>query len=336
VRHCRRLPSLLSVPQDDKLKGRIARGEDPQAERVQTRCEATWGELFAYWLDYARRHKKTWQEDQRLYGKFLRPLATRQLSSISCRDLETLHAKIGERSGPYQANRVLEIVRAAFGKADRIGWRGENPAAGVAKFPERSRDRHLQAHELRPLFEALAAEPPLFRDFFTLALLTGARRSNLEAMRWEDLNLAVGVWRIPETKSGDPVLVPLIPAAVNILRRRQNEADSSPWVFATRSKHEHLVEPKTAWKRVCERAGLTDLRIHDLRRTLGSWQAALGASLPIIGKSLGHRDGSPATAIYARLTMDPVRDSVEKAGAAMLEAGGQLTEASGGQADEKN
>ena len=297
--------------QADKLKGRIAQGEDPQADRVQARGEATWGDLFAYWLDYARRHKKTAAEDQRLYNKFLEPLAGRQLSTISRRDVELLHAKVGERSGPYQANRVLEIIRAAFAKADRIGWRGDNSAAGVPKFPERSRDRHVEAHELRPLFEALTAEPPLTRDFFTLALLTGARRSNLQGMEWADINLDAGIWRIPHSKSGQAVLVPLIPLAVEILRNRREAAGDSPWVFATHSKVGHLVEPKTAWKRVCERAGLADLRVHDLRRTLGSWQAALGSSLPIIGKSLGHRDGSPATAVYARLTLVLRQSSID-------------------------
>ena len=66
---------------------------------------------------------------------------------------------------------------------------------------------------------------------------------------------------------------------------------------------------------------MTDLRIHDLRRTLGSWQAKTGASMAIIGKSLNHKTHQ-ATAIYARLDLDPVRQSVNTATAAMMEAGG--------------
>jgi len=76
---------------------------------------------------------------------------------------------------------------------------------------------------------------------------------------------------------------------------------------------------------------MTDLRIHDLRRTLGSWQAKTGASLTIIGKSLNHKTHQ-ATAIYARLDLDPVRQSVNTATAAMLEAAG-LKEAGGRAAD---
>jgi integrase len=80
-----------------------------------------------------------------------------------------------------------------------------------------------------------------------------------------------------------------------------------------------LVEPKKAWKRVLKAADIEDARIHDLRRTFGSWQAKTGASLPVIGKSLNHKNPS-TTSIYARLDLDPVRTSIDKAVAAMLEA----------------
>ena len=117
--------------------------------------------------------------------------------------------------------------------------------------------------------------------------------------------------RIPETKSGEPVTLALPPAAMTILQTRKVDS-SSEWVFPGKGATEHLMEPKTAWKRIIARAGIKDLRIHDLRRTLGSWQAAAGSSLPIIGKSLGHKSLG-ATQIYARLNLDPVRASVNKA-----------------------
>jgi len=86
---------------------------------------------------------------------------------------------------------------------------------------------------------------------------------------------------------------------------------------------DHIKRQGPAWARLLKRAGLADLRLHDLRRSLGSWQAIGGSSLSVIGKSLGHTSLS-ATAIYARLSFDPVRESVEKATAAMLEAGKAL------------
>lgn len=129
------------------------------------------------------------------------------------------------------------------------------------------------------------------------------------------------MWTIPaaKAKAGEVIRIPLSSVALQILENRKLTS-ASEWVFPGRGKSGHLEEPKTAWKRILKRAELTDLRLHDLRRTLGSWQAATGASLPIIGKSLGHKSLA-ATQIYARLDLDPVRAAVNKATSAMLVAG---------------
>ncbi len=158
------------------------------------------------------------------------------------------------------------------------------------------------------------------RDYFILSLLTGARRSNVLAMKWEQINLEQGEWRIPETKNGTPQIITLSEEALVLLQNRKATADGE-YVFPGTGSSGHLMEPKKGWERILTRAGITDLRIHDLRRTLGSWQAKTGASLSIIGKSLNHKSPT-TTAIYARLDLDPVRESVEKATNAMLVAAG--------------
>jgi integrase len=140
-------------------------------------------------------------------------------------------------------------------------------------------------------------------------------------MRWADIDLEEAVWRIAKTKNGEAMTVPLTPEAVLILKeRKQQKIVNAVWVFPGSGETGHLVEPKRAWANLVETAGLTGLRIHDLRRTLGSWQARQGSSLTIIGKSLGHKSQT-ATAIYSRLDLDPVRESVESATAAIVEAG---------------
>ncbi len=108
---------------------------------------------------------------------------------------------------------------------------------------------------------------------------------------------------------------------MQILEQRKQLKDSN-FVFTGTGKTGHLVEPKKGWIRIKERAGIKDLRLHDLRRSLGSWQATTGASLPIIGKTLAHKNVN-TTAIYARLNNDPVRESMEKATNAMMNAGKQ-------------
>ncbi len=322
------------------LAGEVAAGKNPQTVRQKERDQPTIGELFEYWLAHAQAHKRTWREDLRLYNAYLKEWDSRRLADITRRRVELWHSRIGEKKkrtdgrrgrmlgGPYVANRVLGLLRAAYEKADRIGYKGENPAVGVTKFPEEQRDRFLSGDDLKRFFESLAQEPALYQDFFSLSLLTGARRGNVQAMRWEDVNFPSGLWRIPGdfSKNGQAILIPLIPAVIEVLNRRLSEADPAvSWVFPSRKQPtNHLTEPRASWKRICTRAGLDDVRPHDLRRTLGSWQAAHGASMVVIGKSLGHRPGSPATAVYARLEMDPVRESVERAAQKMQEAAGLL------------
>jgi integrase len=204
-------------------------------------------------------------------------------------------------------------------------FNGQNPATRIQKNPAPSRDRFLQADELTPFFKALSESPnETMRDFFLMALLTGARRANVSAMRWADVDLVAGVWRIAKTKNGTPQTVTLSPEAVAVLHARKD--GGGVFVFPGDGVTGHIVEPKKAWATLLKTAGIENLRIHDLRRTLGSWQARTGASLPIIGKSLNHKTHQ-ATAIYARLDLDPVRQSVNTATAAMMEAGGMKEKA---------
>ncbi len=309
-----------------EMLGEVAKGRDPAAERRARRTVPTLAELWIHWEQYAADHKKpsSQAEDKRQYDKFLAKWSARRLSDISNADVAKLHRTIGEASGRYQANRVLALIKAMFNQArtPAFGWKGENPATGVRKFKEQSRERWLDGDELRAFFTALEAEPnEVFRDFFMLAILTGARRSNLQEMAWVDVRLDIGVWRIPETKGGIPVLVPLPPPAISVLERRSKTCGKSLWVFPSHGKHGHITEPKTAWRRICDAAGLQDIRLHDLRRCVGSWMANSGSSLQVIGALLGHKNES-TTKIYSKLTLDPVREGLATATEKMLAAGG--------------
>ena len=319
---------------------------------------------------YSKQHKRSWRFDEREINKFLPHWFNRKISTITPLEVQKLHISIGKENGLYQANRLLERVRSMYNKAIEWGWKGNNPAIGIRKFKEKSRDRFLQPHEMPYFFAALEAESnTTARDYIMLSLLTGARKSNVLSMRWEEINLEQAQWRIPETKNGEPMIVALSLQAVSLLEARRNIAKGE-WVFPSEaSKKGYLQEPKKAWQRLLRRAetyqlvdllakaeqwgerrtekaksdaeidpvtllqtyrnmaadleldtanlGFPDIRIHDLRRSLGSWQAVTGASGYIIGKSLGHKS-QQATAIYARLNLDPVRASVELATEAMM------------------
>ena len=303
------------------VNAEIADGKNPNDARRALREEMTLRELHDKFInDYARLHKKSYQADQKLFNLHLSCWEDRKLSRITNQDIRQLHQRLGSENGRIVANRVYALIHTMFNKAIEWNLCQGNPASGIKKFKETSRERFLEADEIPAFFQALQLEQNhTIRDYFFISLFVGARRSNILAMQWDEINFTTKVWRIPDTKSGEAVSVPLSEAAMDILLKRREKHDS-PYVFPSKtSTTGHLVEPKKGWARVLKRAGIKKLRIHDLRRSLGSWQAATGASLPIIGKSLGHKS-IQATQIYARLNIDPVRQSIETATAAIFEA----------------
>jgi integrase len=302
----------------------IARGDNPNAVRRAKNAEWSLAELFGEYLEkHAKPHKRSWREDEAQFRRYLPTWHERKLSSLSKVEIQTLHVEIGEKHGYYAANRLLALLQTLFNKAAEWGWSQPNPALGIKKFREKARERFIRADELPRFFAAVAAESNhSLRDYVLLSLLTGARKSNVLAMRWEEINFSAATWRIPQTKNGSAQTVPLVPLALNILQNRRTLCQGSDFVFPGSGQHGHLVEPKKGWQRILQRAQIENLRLHDLRRSLGSWQAATGANLSVIGKTLNHKD-MKSTGIYARLDLDPVRAAMDTAVTAILAAAGQ-------------
>lgn len=311
--------------QADIINAAIANGENPNDIKRADRAELTLQGLFDEYLErHSKIFNKSWRDNEANYNNHLKKWKNRKLSKISNREVQELHRKIGETSGHTMANRVISLLRIMFNKAELWDYfDGKNPTLGIRRYKEKSRARFLQEDEIPKLFQSLAEEPnETIRDYILISLLTGARKSNVLAMRWADItideNNTEGRWLIPETKNGEPHTVPLVKQAVEILNQRKTYAINE-FVFYGDGKTGHLVSPNKCWKGILERAGLTDLRIHDLRRSMGSWQAEAGASLVIIGKSLGHKNLN-TTAIYAQVGLDPVRESMTTATNAMYQA----------------
>jgi hypothetical protein len=137
-------------------------------------------------------------------------------------------------------------------------------------------------------------------------------------MRWDDVSLTRAEWRIPQTKAGRPHLLPL-PNPLVACSETWRRVDGIPYVFPGQNGVGHLQNIKRAWDCIRLKAGIQDVRFYDLRRTVGSWLAGSGESLHLIGKVLNHSDVS-TTAIYARLSLDPVRQALERNASRMLEA----------------
>jgi integrase len=301
-----------------KIKGAIARGEDPGLKRRQDRELLTFGQVARIYLErHATLHKKSAHRDAQTIKLCLTKWGTRKLSDISRNDVIRLHQALGAERGRYAANRTVALLRTIFNLSVDWGYlNGTNPAERLKLFREEKRDRFLSPDELSRVNKSLSEESnPYWHAYFQLSLFLGARRTELLEARWAIIDLERATWRIPNTKSGTPHLLPLPWAAVEILRQLPSRG-TSEWVFPGDGISGHLIEPAKVWQRIRVRAGLRDVRIHDLRRTLGSWLASEGYSLPLIGRTLNHQNAA-TTQIYARLQLDPVREALERNAALM-------------------
>lgn len=317
-----------------ELVSSLERGEDPTLARRQIRGAMSVKEAFPLFIEQKRnlrgkpladRTKSDYGNDFRLYWG---DIAEKKMPAVTTEEVERIYRKQGIQT-PRSANRSLAMLASFFEWALESRLVPHNPVRQVKKrFAENERERFLSGEELGRFFAALDSINPDARDFFLLSLLTGARRANVQEMKWQEIDFSVSEWHIARTKNGTSQVVALSPEAVAVLSQRrrsvvkyeENAADS-PFVFPGRGNTGHLVEPKKAWAKLLSVAQLQDVRLHDLRRTLGSWQTKSGSSLSIIGKSLNHKS-IQSTKVYARLDIDPVRSSVERATKAMFDSAG--------------
>ena len=218
---------------------------------------------------------------------------------------------------PSAANTAVKTLSHMYRLA--AGWgmvpEGCNPCRLVARFPERKRERFLTDSEFtrlgRVLDEAVTqgSATPTSVAVIRLLSLTGCRKNEILTLRWEDVDLDAREIHLADAKTG-PRTVQLSPMAVGILEEMPRRADSS-WVFPGRDPERHLITVNHLWLDVRARAGLEDVRLHDLRHSFASRALALGETLPVIGKLLGHSD-IETTARYAHLARDSLHEAAER------------------------
>ncbi len=297
-----------------KLARQVDTGIDPFEARNRIKEEPSFSEFAQTYLErHARPHKQSAIQDERMLRNYFPSVTGKKLSRITRQDIATLHLSIGENHGHYIANRCLALVRKMFNLALEWGTLPEshgNPATRIKAYREEKRDRFMSPREIERFFEAVREEAdPVWRAFFLLLVFTGVRKSELLSAQWSDFDLEEQMWRIPTTKSGRPHVLPLTAPVLHILSQLPSQGKSA-WLFPSFGRTGHREEPKRPWNQIRGKAGIKDVRIHDLRRTLGSWMAIQGFSLNLIGRVLNHSQGS-TTAIYARLLTDPQREALE-------------------------
>lgn len=292
-----------------EFRARLDRGERPADDRATRRSEPTLGEL---WKEYVARHQKAERsaaEDRRRWARHLKVLEHRQASTVTKKELARLLHKIAA-DAPFEANRTLALIRHLYRWAIDVELIScENPAVGLRPEPEAPRERAISAAEMKKLLKAISAEPdPLWQGFFLLLLLTGCRRGELLGARWTWVH--GDVIEIPRkaTKQKRPHLVVLSGYARQVLEQLPSRGTST-YLFPGESGGPR-VEPKRVWASILERAGLTDLRIHDLRHAVGSSLGSAGENAFLIRGALGHSQLS-TTQRYVQHEVEATRRAME-------------------------
>ena len=297
---------------------RIKAGEEPVPEPMAVKLAEgpTIAEIAERYLEehVAVRCKPKTAETYRLViGKHILPaLGKRPALAVGHKEVTELHHALSAR--PVTANRTVEFLSRIYNAAEDQGRipEGSNPCRLVAKYCERRRERFLTDEEFRRLGRVLAeAETCKGVSVHAVAamrllLLTGCRKGEILNLRWDQADMAAGELRLPDTKTG-PRTISLAPEAVGVLSRVPWLPDN-PFVIAGRIKGKAMRNLNDPWEIVCDRAGLKDMRIHDARHSYASRALALGESLPMIGRLLGHTQVE-TTARYTHLAKDSVRDS---------------------------
>jgi integrase len=319
VEEARRLAKRHLVAIDEGKDPLEARQKEAQGETVRDLCNA-------YIERHARPHKRSWRADERRIDRLILPAwGNRKAKSITGSDAAALHNRIG-KTAPYEANRTLALISKMFELARRWGFvpkDSANPARDIDRFKEEKRDRWVSPDELPKLAQAIDAEPNVYvRVALWLYLLTGVRKSELLAAKWEDIDWERQELRLGQTKAGRIHYVPLSAPAVAILRDLPR-LEGNPYLLPGHVKGRPLVNISKPWTRIRKAAGVEDVRLHDLRRTVGSWLAQSGNSLHLIGRVLNHSNQS-TTAIYARFGQDHVKQALEEHGTRLMGVAGKL------------
>ena len=300
------------------IVARIKAGEDPVAEPIAAKRAdgPTVAVLAQRYLEEhvaVRCKPKTAETCRQVVGKHILPaLGETPALAVDHAQVTALHHSL--RATPVMANRVVDELSRIYNAAEDKGLIPEasNPCRLVVKNRERSRERFLTDEEFRRLGRVLdEAETCKGVSAHALAairllLLTGCRKGEILNLRWGEVDLEALELRMPDTKTG-PRTIALSPEAAGVLAGIAR-ADGNPFVIPGKIKGKAMRNLNDPWKVVCRRAQLKDLRIHDCRHSYASRALALGESLPMIGRLLGHTQVE-TTARYAHLAKVSVRES---------------------------
>ncbi len=318
-----------------RILGQVAQGKDPAKERTAARRALTVKELCDLYLDQGVGHKKasTLATDRGRIGRHIVPLlGNRQITNVSTADVEKFMRDVADgktartaktkprgkavvQGGKGTAARTVGLLGAIFTFAVKRQFLSENPARGIKRYPDNRNETYLTLDDIRKLGSVLTeleseGENPTGVACLRLLALTGARKGEIVRLRWDEVDFGTGCLRLRDSKTGAKI-IPLGEVASELIANQPKLAGSI-WVFPSLKTNGEtpFMGIEKIWKKVRLKLEMPKIRIHDLRHSFASVGVAGGASLPIIGAILGHREVC-TTQRYAHLADNPVRAATD-------------------------
>jgi len=301
-----------------QIKAQAILGGDPQRQRQERRSIPTLRVFIEdRYLPFVQTYKRSWQTDEIVLRVHVLPRLGRLfLDEITTeRIFEIVAAMRGDEYAPGTVGRVIVILRYLFNLARKWNVLGasENPAAGIPVPPDVQRNRFLDTLEIKKLVEVLVSdENQVAAKAILLLLLTGARRNEITHARWEHVDLEASTLFVPLSKSGKSRYVVLNADAVAVLKSIPRLL-GNPYVFPSPVTGRPSASLYFPWHRIRTKAGLGDVRLHDLRHSFASALVNDGKDLYTVQRLLGHANAK-ATQRYSHLSRKTLAEAAETMG----------------------
>jgi integrase len=304
------------------LRSKVVLGDSPIEERQVKREIPTLQEFFEdHYMPHVKAHRRNYASHvSHLVNHILPKFGPKPLDLITHEDLTLAHQQL-KASGyaTVSANKIVVTVKTMFNLAKKLGVPGSlvNPAAGIDLFDvQNARERYLSKEETQRLLQAIEGSENLQLKFIVpLLLLTGARKREILDATWDEVSTVHKTLRVPLSKSGKPRLIPLSSAALSLLEKVPRY-EGCPYVVPNPVTRKPFVSIYLSWDNARKKAGLPEVRMHDLRHSYASSLVNAGTSIYVVSKVLGHSQ-IKNTMRYSHLSQETLLDAAEKAAQAL-------------------
>ena len=297
------------------LKAEITLGADPRGEEKARKTSPTYAEFFTeHYLPHVKPRKRSWGKDEEMFRLRLNAVfGSQRLNEITRQKIQVFHTALKEEGlSASTCNHYVKLLKHSLNLAIDWDMLDVNPAVRVPFFHEDNKmENYLDDVELERLMGVLQTDDNRAVCRIILYLLsTGARLNEALSARWDQVDIDRRVWRIPASNSKSKRVrsVPLNDSAINILK----QLDTEEYLFINWQTGKPYTMISKVWGRLRRKAGLSHLRIHDLRHQYASFLVNDGRTLYEVQQILGHSDPS-VTQRYAHLSTKALQDSANSA-----------------------